>query len=94
MPLADLKPFPECWAESTPATLGGYMVEALAKGLYKAAPPPLVVNRKGLEGIQEAIDLMRVFSAKGAEGIREAIERATGTKGAPITPLKLVVERP
>lgn len=34
-----------------PATFGGYLLEALAKGVYKVAPPPEVVNRKGVDGI-------------------------------------------
>jgi len=58
------KPFPDCWFETALATFGGYLPEALANGAYKVAPQPLVVNMKGLEGIQEAIDLLR-------EGIKE-----------------------
>ena len=35
-------------------TFGGFLPEALTKGLYKVAPPPEVVPTKGLEGIQGA----------------------------------------
>lgn len=88
-------PFPDCWFETTLATFGGYLPEALAKGAYKVAPSPLVVNRKGLEGIQEAIDLMRVVSEKGQEGIKETIDRMKeGMKEDKISAIKLVVERP
>lgn len=95
-PMAEtFKPFPVCWFETTPATFGGYLPEALAKGAYKVAPPPLVVNRNGLEGIQEGIDLMRAVSEKGLEGIKEAIEcLKDGTKEDKISAIKLVVERP
>ena len=95
-PTADkFKPFPDCWFETTLATLRGYLPEALAKGAYKVAPPPLVVNRNGLEGIQEAIDLMRVVAEKGQEGIKEAINRRKeGVKEDKISAIKLVVERP
>ncbi|KAL1604140.1 hypothetical protein SLS60_005733 [Paraconiothyrium brasiliense] len=55
----NIKPFPYCWFETLSATFGGYLPEALATGTYKVAPPPLVVNRQGLEGIQEAVDRMR-----------------------------------
>lgn len=55
----NFKPSPDCWFETTPATFGGYLPEALAGGVYKVAPVPLVVNRNGLEGIQEAIDMMK-----------------------------------
>ncbi|KAI0134362.1 chaperonin 10-like protein [Xylariales sp. AK1849] len=88
-------PFPDCWFETTAATFGGYLPEALAKGAYKVAPPPLVVNRKGLEGIQEAIDAMRVVSEKGEAGIKETIERTKeGLKDDKISAIKVVVERP
>jgi hypothetical protein len=91
---ANLKPFPHCWFETTPATFGGYLPEALAKGAYKIAPPPLVVNRKGLEGIQEVVDLQRVIAEKGQEGIREAVNRAKGgMEEGDVSPIKLVVER-
>jgi hypothetical protein len=55
----NFKPSLDCWFEATPATFGGYLPEALASRAYGAAPPPLVVNRNGLEGIQEAIDLVK-----------------------------------
>ncbi|KAH8810748.1 chaperonin 10-like protein [Xylogone sp. PMI_703] len=91
----NFKPFPDCWFETTPATFGGYLPEALAKGAYKVAPPPLVVKRNGLEGIQEAIDLMRVAGEKGYEGIKDAVERRQeGLTGDKMSAIKLVVERP
>jgi hypothetical protein len=55
----NFKPSPDCWFETTPATFGGYLSEALVGGNYMIAPPPLVVNRKGLGGLQEAIDMMK-----------------------------------
>ena len=59
------------------------------------APPPLVVNRKGLEGLQEAIDVLRAISKKGLEGIKEAVERVEdGMKEEKISVIKVVVERP
>ena len=91
----NFKPFPDCWFEMTDATFGGYLPEALAKGAYKIAPPPLVVNKKGLEGIQEAVDLLRVVSEKGLEGIQEDIERLQeGSKKEKLSAIKLVVEQP
>lgn len=91
----NFKPFPDCWFETTFATFGGYLPKALASGAYKVAPPALVVNRMGLEGIQEAIDLMRVVAEKGQEGIKEAIDRIKGgMKDDKISAIKLVVERP
>ncbi|KAI1179081.1 GroES-like protein [Nemania sp. FL0916] len=50
---------PEAFAETLPATFGGYLPEALAKGVYKIAPPPRVANKKGLDGIQEAMDILK-----------------------------------
>jgi hypothetical protein len=89
------KPFPDCWLETLPATFGGYLAEALAKGAYKVAPPPLVVSKKGLEGIQEAVDLQRIIAEKGQEGVKEAISRVKGGEEEDrISPIKLVVERP
>lgn len=88
------KPFPICWFETTPATFGGYLPEALAKGAYKIAPPPVVVNKKGLEGIQEVIDLQRGIAEKGHEGIKEVIKHVKGGREEDkISPVKLVVER-
>lgn len=55
----NFKPFPDCWFETKLATFGGYLPEALANGTYKITPPPLVVNKRGLAGIQEAIDRMK-----------------------------------
>ena len=91
----NFKPFPDCWFETRPARFGGYLPEALAKGHYKVAPQPLVVNRKGLEGIQEAIDLMRIVTEKGQEGIKDAIDRLKeGKEEDKTSAMKLVVERP
>lgn len=92
----NIKPFPQCWFETTRATFGGYLAEALASRAYKVAPAPLVVNTKGLDGVQEAVDLMRVVGQKGWEGIRDFLDRAgkEGVQGEKMGPVKLVVERP
>ena len=45
--------------ETNPATFAGYLPEALAKGLYNVAPAAHVVPTKGLEGIQEALDILK-----------------------------------
>lgn len=51
--------------ETNPATFAEYLPDALAKGVYKVAPPPEVVPTKGLEGILEALDqLKKGVSAK------------------------------
>lgn len=86
--------FPDCWFETEQATFGGYLHEALAKGAYKVAPPPLVVNRKGLEGLQEGIDIMRVISEKGEVGVEKAIKKAEDELNKNVTVVKVVVERP
>ncbi|KAK0713302.1 chaperonin 10-like protein [Lasiosphaeria miniovina] len=92
---ATFKPFPDAWFETTPATFEGYLPEALSRGAYKVAPPPLVVNRRGLDGIQEAVNFMRVVSGGGLDGIKEAVDRTSeGGRGDGISPVKLVVERP
>lgn len=62
----------EAFAETLPATFGGYLPEALAKGVYKIAPTPRVVNTKGLEGIQEAIDLIK----GGVSATKLVVERS------------------
>ncbi|KAI1764208.1 GroES-like protein [Hypoxylon sp. FL1150] len=38
---------------------GEFLPGALASGTYRAAPAPEVVSRKGVEGIQEALDIVR-----------------------------------
>jgi hypothetical protein len=78
-----------------PATFEGYLVEALARGVYKVAPRPLVVNSNGLEGIQEAIDLMRELGKKGSGANTDVIPRGEvkGTKDKN-SPFKVVVQRP
>ncbi|KAI6085042.1 GroES-like protein [Hypoxylon rubiginosum] len=45
--------------ETLPVTFGGFLPEALAKCLYKIAPSPEIVSTKGLEGIQEALDILK-----------------------------------
>lgn len=45
--------------ETNPATFAGYLPEALANGTYKVAPAPETVPTKGLEGIQEALDILK-----------------------------------
>lgn len=48
----------------------GYLSEALAKEVYKVAPPPEVVPTKGLDGIQEALDILK----KGVSAKKVVIE--------------------
>ncbi|KAI0019952.1 GroES-like protein [Xylariomycetidae sp. FL0641] len=62
----------ELFAETLPVTFGGYLVDALAHGAYKVAPPPRVVNRRGLDGVQEALDLIK----RGASATKLVVERA------------------
>lgn len=62
---------PDAFAETLPATFGGYLVEALAKGVYKIAPPPQVVNNKGIDGIQEALDELKA----GVSALKLVVER-------------------
>ncbi|KAL5363020.1 chaperonin 10-like protein [Aspergillus floccosus] len=45
--------------ETSPASFADYLPEALAKGLYQVAPTPEIVPTKGLEGIQEAMNLLK-----------------------------------
>ncbi|KAI1476876.1 GroES-like protein [Daldinia eschscholtzii] len=47
------------FAETIPITFGGYFRDALHKGVYKIAPTPQVVSRKGLDGIQDALDIFK-----------------------------------
>ncbi|KAI1647471.1 GroES-like protein [Daldinia loculata] len=47
------------FAETRPVTFGGYFRDALHKGVYKVAPAPEVVSRKGLDGIQGALDIFK-----------------------------------
>ncbi|KAK9484580.1 hypothetical protein V1527DRAFT_483835 [Lipomyces starkeyi] len=56
--------------ETSPATFGAFLPEALAKRLYKVAPAPEVVPTKGLEGIQEALDILK----KGVSAKKIVIE--------------------
>jgi NADPH:quinone reductase-like Zn-dependent oxidoreductase len=90
----NLKPFPLCWFETTAATFEGYMAEALAAGVYVTAPPPLVVNSNGLQGIQEAVDIMRAISQKGGESTQDISDREKKiAEEATAFPQKLVVEQ-
>ncbi|KAI4261287.1 MAG: hypothetical protein L6R42_003511 [Xanthoria sp. 1 TBL-2021] len=51
--------------EISPATFGGFLPDALASGAYKIAPKPDVVPTKGIEGIQEGLNvLIQRISAK------------------------------
>lgn len=61
----------EAFAETLPATFGGYLPAALAAGVYQIAPPPRVVNRNGLEGIQEALNAMKA----GISAAKLVVER-------------------
>ncbi|KAK3381177.1 chaperonin 10-like protein [Podospora didyma] len=91
---ANFKPMPDCWFEMKEATFEGYLPEALAKGVYKIAPPPLVISKKGLEAVQEGIDLQRIIGEKGQAGIKEVIGRVKGANaGDKVSPVKLVIER-
>ncbi len=45
--------------ETSPASSGAFLLEALAKGLYKVAPAPEIVPKKGLEGIQKALGIFK-----------------------------------
>ncbi|KAI1449073.1 GroES-like protein [Annulohypoxylon stygium] len=49
----------DMFKEILPVTFGGYLVEALEKGVYKVAPPPEVVSRKGIDGIQDALNIFK-----------------------------------
>ncbi|KAI1409888.1 GroES-like protein [Hypoxylon sp. FL1857] len=49
----------DMFKEILPVTFGGFLVEALAQGMYKVAPPPEVVSTNGLQGIQEALNLLK-----------------------------------
>ena len=49
----------EMFQEILPATFGGFLPAALTQGMYKVAPTPEIVPTKGLEGIQEALDILK-----------------------------------
>lgn len=49
----------DMFREILPITFGGFLPEALASGHYKIAPPPEIVSTKGIEGIQEALDILK-----------------------------------
>ncbi|KAK8016720.1 hypothetical protein PG993_014909, partial [Apiospora rasikravindrae] len=63
---------PDAFAETLPATFGSCLPEALGKGVYKIAPPPQVVNRKGLGGVQEALDILKA----GLSAVNLVVERS------------------
>ncbi|KAL9612058.1 MAG: hypothetical protein Q9167_003318 [Letrouitia subvulpina] len=60
----------EMFDETLPVTFSGFLLEALAKGVYKVAPPPQVVPTKGLEGIQEGLDILK----KGVSATKLVVE--------------------
>ncbi|KAI1101894.1 hypothetical protein F4804DRAFT_354214 [Jackrogersella minutella] len=60
----------DMFQKTLPAAFNEYLVEALEMGVYKVAPPPEVVSTKGLEGVQEALDILK----KGVSGQRLAVE--------------------
>ena len=45
--------------EIMPKIFGEFLPQALASGTYQVAPEPLVVEARGLEGIQEGMDILR-----------------------------------
>ena len=49
----------EFYRETTPATFGEFLPDALSQGRYKVAPTPEVVPIKGIEGIQGALDILK-----------------------------------
>lgn len=61
----------DTFAQILPVTFGGFLLEALANGVYKVAPPPEVVSKKGIEGIQEAVDMIK----KGVSSKKLIVER-------------------
>ena len=56
----------DIYREISRATFGGFLPDALASDAYKVAPKPEVVPTKGIEGIQEGLDVLRqgVFAKK------------------------------
>jgi hypothetical protein len=60
----------KAFKEIYPITFGGFLAEALAEGVYKIAPLPEVVPTKGLEGIQEALDVLK----KGVSAKKMVVE--------------------
>ena len=47
------------YQETNAATFGGFFPDALAKGQYKVAPAVEVVSTKGVDGIQEGLDILK-----------------------------------
>ncbi|GAM91269.1 hypothetical protein ANO11243_093170 [Dothideomycetidae sp. 11243] len=45
--------------ETMPKVVDGFLVEALERGIYKVAPPPQVLQNRGVKAIQEGIDIVR-----------------------------------
>ncbi|MCJ1311509.1 hypothetical protein MMC25_005181 [Agyrium rufum] len=58
--------------ETILATFGAYLPEALSRGTYQIAPIPEVVPIKGLEGIHNALELLR----KGVSARKVVVEAA------------------
>ncbi|KAI4263616.1 MAG: hypothetical protein L6R42_001240 [Xanthoria sp. 1 TBL-2021] len=56
--------------EISPATFGGFLPDTFANDAYKVAPKPEFVPTKGIEGIQEGLDVLR----RGASAKKIAIE--------------------
>ena len=61
----------EMFYDTAMATFGGYLAEGVHSGTYKVAPEPEVVPTKGLEGIQEALDILK----KGVSAKKLIVER-------------------
>ncbi|KAM0549491.1 hypothetical protein ACHAPJ_009307 [Fusarium lateritium] len=47
------------YEEAKRATFDEFLPEALSRGLYKISPVPEVISTKGVEGIQEGLDILR-----------------------------------
>ena len=65
-----LMPSPGGYGQVLPAIWKGYLVEALGKGKYQIAPPPQILDIKGIQGIQPALDLQK----KGVSGTRLVVQ--------------------
>ena len=61
---------PNMFAETIPITFGGFFVDALANRTYKVAPSPQIMPTKGLEGIQEGLDILK----KGVSATKLVVE--------------------
>lgn len=45
--------------EIAPAVFENFLPKALMQGRYKVAPEPMILAKKGLEGIQEGLDTLK-----------------------------------